>query len=344
MKASQIRAVLIANQSDPIMIWGPPGVGKSDLIRQVAEETGRKVFDKRMALMDPTDWRGIPTVDGDKARWLQPSDLPQEEDGPTILFLDEINAAPPLVQASAYQLILDRAIGEYKLPDNVQIIAAGNRRQDRAVTHRMPAPLRSRFLTHIEFELSVEDWIRWAQGKTLSPDIVSFIEKQYGTEATEGRADWPLFDFSQVSKDESFPTPRTWTYVAKIYDSIKEDLEGTRHELIQGTIGAATAEMFRAFVTTLKDLPDVSVVLKDGETPELPRMDIRYAFIRRVSAAVSPDKQELNNVINYAKVLSPEYGVLLIKAIIDRKGEVLDALQTADGFNEWAMEHAEIIV
>ena len=335
MKASDIIKVLSDERlsRQPIMIWGPPGVGKSDVVETVAKNRGCPLWDVRLSLLDPTDLRGIPIPQGDRALWLPPAFLP---DRPGILFLDEINAAPPLVQASAYQLILNRRIGEYVLPDGVQIVAAGNRRQDRAVTHRMPAPLRSRFQTHLNFEVDKDDWLRWAAGHGINADIQSFIQVEYGSESANNRPDYPLFDFSATDADESFPCPRTWTFVN---DLMNLPDSSVRHELIAGTIGAATAAGFRTYITTLRDLPSTDAVLVNGETPELARTDMRYAYILRVATAARPSQYP--NVIRYANSLGAEFSVLMIKNMIERD---LEGMRIADGFVDWAESHADIML
>ena len=148
-----IKSIKVAfKKQRPIFLWGPPGVGKSDIVQQITDDAGGYMFDLRLGQMDPTDLRGIPYFNKELGvmDWAPPIDLPSPEfakDYPMItLFLDEMNAAAPSVQAAAYQLILNRRIGKYVLPDNVVVIAAGNRESDKGVTYRMPTPLANRFV------------------------------------------------------------------------------------------------------------------------------------------------------------------------------------------------------
>jgi len=151
-KAS-IRHALIKKR--PIFLWGPPGIGKSDVVHQIAESLEAHVIDVRLSLWEPTDIKGIPYFDSNAGTmvWAAPGELPNEELASQhkniVLFLDEMNSAAPAVQAAAYQLILNRKVGTYRLPDNVMIVAAGNRESDKGVTYRMPAPLANRFV-HLE--------------------------------------------------------------------------------------------------------------------------------------------------------------------------------------------------
>ena len=157
MKASTLKKSLISmiDSKIPVFVWGNPGVGKSSIIKQIANDKAMEFIDLRLSLLDPTDLRGIPffDVNNKSAVWAKPEFLPDTNSlAYGILFLDEINSAPPTVQAAAYQLILDRKIGEYTLPVNYAIVAAGNYESDRGVTYRMPTPLANRFV-HLDFEL-----------------------------------------------------------------------------------------------------------------------------------------------------------------------------------------------
>src|SRR3989344_1369249 len=157
--AAFLKSIVHHPEAPAIFMWGPPGVGKSDTVGQVADAEGLRMVDLRLALMDPTDLRGIPVPEDGKAKWLPPSAPPPEGRG--ILFLDELNLAPPLVQSSAFQLVLDRKIGEYELPEGWCIIAAGNKAEQGANAYKRAPPRRNRFV-HIDFEIDIDDWRSWA--------------------------------------------------------------------------------------------------------------------------------------------------------------------------------------
>ena len=199
----------------PTFIWGSPGVGKSSLVAQIALEKEMKFIDLRLSLLDPTDLRGIPffAKEEKKAVWAKPEFLPDtdsQEFG--ILFLDEINSAPPTIQAAAYQLILDRKIGEYTLPDGWAIVAAGNRESDRGVVFRMASPLANRFV-HLDMEVDLQVWQDWAKTTNIDPTIIAF---------TSYRPD-ALFAFNTQNDSKAFATPRTWEYVNEILASTPDD-------------------------------------------------------------------------------------------------------------------------
>ena len=152
----------------PVFLWGPPGVGKSRLVADVARRQGRKLYDLRAVLLDPVDLRGLPRIsDEGITSWCVTEFLPHPQDTEKgILFLDELNAAPPLVQAACYQLILDRRVGQYRLPDGWAVVAAGNRESDRAVTYRMPSALANR-MVHLDVECHIDDWLDWARANGI---------------------------------------------------------------------------------------------------------------------------------------------------------------------------------
>src|SRR6056300_646003 len=164
----------------PVFLWGPPGIGKSELVADITNEMEGLMIDLRLGQMDPTDIRGIPyyNKENNLMDWAPPIDLPSEDlakDYPVVvLFLDEMNSSAPAVQAAAYQLILNRRVGKYVLPDNVVMIAAGNRESDKGVTYRMPTPLANRFI-HIEMRADFTAWADWAVNNNIHTDVVGYL-------------------------------------------------------------------------------------------------------------------------------------------------------------------------
>ena len=228
----------------PIFIWGAPGIGKSELVQQIVDsgELGNAyMIDLRLALMEPTDLRGYPfrNPENNLMEWAPPADLPTQEmaelHDTIVLFLDELNSAPPSVQAAAYQLVLNKRIGQYKLPHNVKIVAAGNRETDRGVTYRMPSPLANRF-RHINMEVNFEDWSIWATNNKVHPDVIGYL--------TYSKAD--LFDFDPKTSSQAFATPRSWNYVSEIlstegFDSASDFQQKAE---VAGAIGEGMAIKF----------------------------------------------------------------------------------------------------
>jgi MoxR-like ATPase len=164
----------------PLFLWGPPGIGKSELVEGLTAELGGLMIDLRLGQMEPTDIRGIPFYNKEKnvMEFAPPVDLPDAETAAqypiVVLFLDEMNSAPASVQSAAYQLILNRRVGKYVLPDNVVMVAAGNRESDKGVTYRMPTPLANRFI-HQEMKVDFNSWQEWAVQHNIHKDVVGYL-------------------------------------------------------------------------------------------------------------------------------------------------------------------------
>ena len=260
----------------PAFLWGPPGIGKSEVVASIAESMGGAMIDLRLAQMEPTDLRGIPFYNKDlgKMDWAAPIDLPDEEFAAqypvVVLFLDEMNSAAPSIQAAAYQLILNRRIGKYKLPKNVVVIAAGNRESDKGVTYRMPAPLANRFV-HLEMRVDHTSWEQWAVTNQIHKDVVGYI----------GFAKQDLYDFDPRVSSRSFATPRTWTFVSELLeDDDCTDSELT--DLISGAVGEGVAVKFMAHRKIAGQLPRPEDVLS-GRVTELKIKEISAMYSMVIS-------------------------------------------------------------
>lgn len=271
MTPSQIRKNLdsLWKTRWPAFIWGPPGVGKSAIVAQLAAERGLQLVDIRAPLLDPTDLRGIPAVVGDRAEWFAPSFLPREGAAPGILFFDELNAAPPIVQASLYQLVLDRRIGEYRLPDGWRIVAAGNREQDRSVVYRMPDALANRFV-HLDFTASFDDWRDWAVRRQLNPMVVAFLSLRRELLHKPGGA------------DRAFPTPRSWEIAADILDAYGTDIPAD--DALAGAVGTGAAIELQKFTLSELSMADIEAVLAAPDTAPLPtKVSSLYVLVSNIA-------------------------------------------------------------
>jgi hypothetical protein len=299
----------LINRKVPIFLWGPPGIGKSSIIKQIAKDTKVEYIDLRLSLLDPTDLRGIPFFDAknDKAIWAPASFLPEDKDSSGILFLDELNTAAPMVQASAYQLILDRKVGEYELPDGWAIVAAGNRESDRGVVFRMASPLANRFV-HLEMEVDVDDWREWAKTSDLDQTIIAFIS--YRPDA--------LFAFNTANESKAFATPRTWEYVNEILKSEPED--DLVLIMLSGAIGEELASAFLGFRSVERDLPDIEKILS-GESEEVPEGTSALHILSTALTMRIDDETratELNNLVRYTLNLPAEFAIMIVQDLRQR--------------------------
>ena len=315
-----------------VMLWGPPGIGKSQAIRQLAKgiekSTGKKavVTDVRLLLFNPIDLRGIPTANADKtlAVWLKPQIFQMDpgEDVVNILFLDEISAAPQSVQAAAYQITLDRVVGEHKLPENCIVIAAGNRTTDKSVAFKMPKALANRLL-HIEVEGSFKSWKQWAIRSGINPKVVGFLtfRQQY------------LMKFDAASEDLAFATPRSWEMVSNILNFVSDDVNKMYH-LISGLVGTGIAIEFRTWSAVYNDIPDLEEIF-DGKQPKLPTgTDAMYALCAAMTAYARDHKTQLSRIANsirFADRMPPDFSAMLLK----------DYMYIEDGYREKLMQIPE---
>jgi hypothetical protein len=269
----------------PIFLWGPPGIGKSDIVKQIGEEQKRPVIDVRLSLWEPTDIKGIPyyNTKENTMSWAPPAELPTDPDNNSILFLDELNSAAPATQAAAYQLILNRRVGTYVLPEKVSIVAAGNRENDKGVTYRMPAPLANRFL-HLELRTDFDDWLVWATLNSIHPQVVGYVSF----------AKQDLYGFDPKDASRSFATPRTWSFVS---DLLKDDDvdENTLTDLVAAAVGEGLAVKFMAHRKVSKQMPDPLKVLKGEITKcEIKEISAMYSL----ATSLCYELQEADNKRN----------------------------------------------
>lgn len=312
----------------PTFLWGAPGIGKSSIVKQISKDMEIEFIDLRLALMDPTDLKGIPFYDKDThtALWAPPAFLPKSGRG--ILFLDELNSAAPSVQSSAYQLILDRRVGEYILPDGWAIVAAGNRDGDRGVTYRMPAPLANRFV-HFELEISVNDWKEWAYKSGLDESIIAYIS--YKNEH--------LFTFDAKSDVKSFATPRSWEYVANI---LKSKLpKNLLLETLGGSVGREVAVSFLSFTKVMNRLPNIENILTAKSKEYSNEIDVLYALSAGLVSSYlkNPNDKYLDNLLFYTLEMKSEFSVMIVQDL-QRYG--ID-MQHSDIFKEWVKKFAYLL-
>ena len=327
MKPSQVLLALetLIGIQQPVFLWGPPGVGKSQVVAQVAKRLGHELVDVRPVLLDPVDLRGLPHINGDKrAQWCPPAFLPSSGKG--ILFLDELNVAPPLVQAACYQLILNRQLGEYRLPEGWTIVTAGNRETDRSVTHRMPSALANR-LVHLNFEVDLEDWISWALDNDIQTAIIAFIRFRPKL----------LHSFDPQRSEKAFPSPRSWEFVSGILAARPNpDVE---YDLIAGTVGEGAAAECTGFMRIYRDLPDPDAVLMSPDTVDVPQEPATMYAVCQVLARKASE-ETMDPIVRYANRLPVEFGVLLMRDSVKND----TAIVNTPAFSEWASGHSEILI
>lgn len=309
-----------------VMIHGAPGVGKSASVKQVADELGLDFIDLRLSLLNPVDLRGLPTISEDrkKAHWVIPDFLPNGSHGKKgILFLDEINLAPQSVMSAGYQLILDRKLGDYKVPAGWIIVAAGNRAEDNGQVTKFPAPLANRFI-HYEVALPEQkEWKKWAIRNEVHEHIVSFLDKM----------PQHLYEFPKAG-EKAWKSPRSWEFASMLYSVGLE---------VDPAVGEGVASEFNAFLRVYKHLPDITAIL-EGKDVKLEaklakELDVMYALSNAIIYNAKPE--HIENIFAYIPQFPKEFEVRTIIGLADKSDEMKMALTQSKSWEKWYKSNPE---
>ncbi len=290
-----LAAIIEAELRAAVMIWGPPGVGKSSIVAEVARAAEMEIVDLRLSQLAPTDLRGLPVAEDGTSHWYPPEFLPRNGRG--VLFLDEVNMAPPTLQGVAQQLILDRRVGSYVLPPGWFVWAAGNRKEDRAAVFDMPAPLANRFM-HLEVHTDLSSWRSWAYDKGLPESVVAFVSYR------------PALLHALDADSPAWPSPRSWEVAGAL----------TAAGLpVAPAIGETAAAEFEAFTATLDRLPDIEAVLSGSDDPTLPsEPSVRYAAVTALAVRASTPEYAARAIAWVNREGGPEWMNLLATQLVER--------------------------
>ena len=308
----------------PAMVWGPPGCGKSDIAQQVAANANRRYQDIRALLFDPVDLHGLPWRDPEtnQTRWAPPEFLPHQDNPEAVLMnFEELPASNELVQAALYGLILDRTCGEYRLPENVAMIACGNRQSDQGISYQMPVPLARRFV-HIDLKVHADDWCGWAAANDIEPEVLAFIQL---------RPDL-LHVLDPESAEMTGPCPRTWEFASRIL-ARRENLEvAIERALYRGTVGEEAAIEFMGFLRIFRQMPHPRGVLADPDRATIPANTSALLALCGALYRLADDTT-FDAIVTYAQRLArPEIGQFLIHSCLKR----VPGLQNSQAFIRWA--------
>lgn len=300
------------NSLPAIMLRGAPGVGKSTIVKSVAEKLGIGFVDVRLAEMERVDVAGLPSVEKGVTKWNVPAIWPQDKNSRGIILLDEITSAPADVQVAAYQLVLDREISNsnYKLPNGWLIVAAGNRAQDRAVVKSMSSALANRFV-HFEVEANSEDWGNWAVQHNIHPSVTGFINYRPAN----------LFKMDNQNLEQGWPSPRSWERVSNIMALFDSD-EETLRKAVYGLVGNAVGVEFMEFHKINKKFTNVLDYLTNPKAKiEIPeRSDEKYALASAVSyllwngGTAEDDKTRIEGMYRVCMKFSADFATMIVKA------------------------------
>ncbi len=325
-----IKQLQMLLESDiPVFIHGSPGIGKSYIVNEIALQKGWEISDVRLSQMDPVDLRGIPAIVDHQTVWMPPIFFPSDPESTGILFLDELNSAPPSVQAAIYQLVLNRKIGEYELPKRWRIVCAGNRISDRGVVFRLPTPLANR-MVHLHVQARFEDFKPFAIRKRFHPWVIGFLSFRPDLLATEPVAD--------DDANPAFATPRSYEMLSTILKSL-DKIEGYE-SIIYGTIGYAAGIEFTSYVKVYESLPDISTIF-EGHYPSVESDPaLLYALVSAVVEYYDGTVEHSEHVFGFSAVLPVEFGIMLVKDAIVKH----DTLALSPHFESWLARYGDYVL
>jgi len=303
----------------PLFVWGGVGIGKSQTIKQVAQEIAKSkeleftenandkekfgFLDVRISQLEPSDLRGLPIQDVKEGttKWLFPNWLPRDEDSQGIIFFDELNLSPPSIQAVAYQLILDRRVGDYVLPNGWVIISAGNRMEDKCNVFDMSSALCNRFI-HAELDIpTVENWSEWAMKHNIDGNIIAFLNFKSDT----------LYKIGDKNKDKAFPTPRSWAFCSRLIKGRKDKKQV--EQLIGSSVGEGTAKEFVAFLRLQTKIDLDNIFKEPKQVKKIEEIDLKYVLIGTVAERYRADKKLFEKILPLCDHLEAEFSILLLR-------------------------------
>ncbi len=313
----------------PIMLVGAPGVGKTDIVTQAAEALGAELIVSHPVISDPTDYKGFPFVVDGQAKFLPFSDLRRlvEAKRPTIFLMDDLGQAPASVQAPAMQLLLARRIGEHPVSDQVGFVACTNRREDKAGVQGVLEPVKSRFISILNVDVDLDDWVAWAMTHDMPEELIAFIRWRPNM----------LFDFRPSKDMVNSPVPRT---VAAVGTILRTGLpEDTLYETITGAAGEAFAAELLGYLRVYESLPDPETVLASpGDAPVPDDPAVMYALC--IALSFRADVGNADNFVAYAERVPPEFAILMMKDALARR----EGLADTKAFKDWSVRHADILL
>jgi hypothetical protein len=290
-------------------------------------------LDVRTVQLDPVDLRGLPRISADQAEWVPPKFLPTSGEG--ILFLDELTSAPQMTQAGCYQLVLDRKLGEYQLPNGWVVIAARNPASERGVHFSMQRPLRNRFV-HLDLEPDFEDWSNLAVKPGIRPEIIAFLRFKPTL----------LHDSDATSNMNAWPTPRSWQmascvltgFAARQNDGFLTGTSEIEAQLLEGTIGPAATIELVAFLRLSRQLPSTPEILLNPDTAPVPdEPSARIAIATALGRVLT--NHSIAKGMRYLDRMPTELRVLAMRDAAARDRAITHTPELV----RFGVEHAEVL-
>lgn len=339
MKPSEIVTVLpgLLRANLVPIIWGPPGVGKTDLVGQVAKVLGWLLEIDHPSVADPTDAKGLPMPDADGiGATFRPYGLLRRllsATSDTLVFLDDLGQATAAVQASYMQLILGRRIGDHRLPDCVHFMAASNRTEDRAGVGRAITPLLNRAI-HLDLDVDAQEWQRWAERSNISPEVRAYLSWK--------PSELLGFDPKTAQAQRAFATPRSWAMLSRAISTLPQGTEGSLlHPIAIDTVGEGSGTGFSGFVKIMRALPDPTRPLRDPSAPVPEDPAALFALAcSLIEQSKSATPKQLENLVGFARRMSEEASVFLVLGVKSSHPKCLDN----ESGRAWVKEHRSLVL
>lgn len=321
-----LNAGLVAN------LLGSPGVGKSGMIRSIAEQANLELIDFRLAQADPTDLHGFPTLNTDHTRshYAPPTTFPLSTDkvpsgrNGWLLFFDELNASPNAMQTAAYKIVLDREVGAHKLHPKVYMLCAGNLDSDKAIVNRLSTAMKSRLAT-LEVHVDPKEWLQWAWDNGIDKRITAYLE-------------WKpklVHNFNPDSSELTFPCPRTWEFASKLLSNWPK-VNMSMLDVLQGVIGKAAAIELITFCEIYQSLPTLKQMEDNPDSVQIDQSqkDVLYAI-----TSLMAERFNESNAVAFVSIMERlplEFQVLTCQGIL-RKNE---SMKEVPALKAWIRSNA----
>ena len=298
-------------------VQSSPGMGKSSIVRSIAEEGSLLMIDHRLSTSEPTDMTGLPHFNQYGFAEFAPfaglfpvegMELPAGKNG-WLVFLDEFNAAPRTVQAAAYKLVLDRMVGQHRLHKNVALVAAGNLATDHSIVNPISTAMQSRMI-HLEMEINFNEWLEdVALKQNYDQRVIAFL-MQYNEK---------LMDFRPDHHEKTFCCPRTWEFVNRLIKN--QDINDDTAILLTGAITSGVAMEFVQFSKIYKDLVSIRDIQKDPKGCKLPtETALKWAVITHMMEKV--DVKNFKDLSTYASRFDLSFRILFYRSILIRQPDL----------------------
>ncbi len=311
VNATQLRECLVEDLKAGLvpMVASSPGMGKSDIIRDIAKQFRLLVIDLRVSQCEPVDMQGFPGVTNDRMTFHIPEyfpvvgdSIPEGYDG-WLLFLDEFNSGNKQTEAAAYKLILDRAVYKHDLHPRCKIICAGNLTTDRAIVNTQSTATTSR-LSHYRMRIDHLVWVDWANANGIDHRIISMMKFKPDS----------LHKFDPDTSDLTFPCPRTWTFASKVIQGNSEISPITKIRLA-GTIGEGAAVELAVYCDIYKDLPTIEEILHDPKQGWRVPTEPDRQFAITTMLAHNANESNLDTIVTAIERLPMDFQVITFKDI-----------------------------